>query len=208
MVKNILNNLRMQKRLDIFMQEHKKRHKGAQTGMGRRKTKGRLSKLVKIESRLSNLSKMGSERSSYADSYSEDKNRRFSYNMNPGLKFKNNQYYPITSHGEQLEKPEIFAGGLIVLGDNAAPEIPDILKKIKKYKRLYDSIIAIRYINGLRFNLILYSFDSNGMIIKLNKDYASGIDKLMELDALQGILSRNIAEIDLRDIEKVLVKPR
>ena len=37
MVKNILNNLRMQKRLDIFMQEHKKRHKGAQTGMGRRK---------------------------------------------------------------------------------------------------------------------------------------------------------------------------
>ena len=91
MVKNILNNLRMQKRLDIFMQEHKKRHKGAQTGMGRRKTKGRLSKVGKRDSRLSNLSKMSSERSSYADSYSEDKNRRFSYNMNPALKFKNNQ---------------------------------------------------------------------------------------------------------------------
>ena len=91
MVKNILNNLRMQKRLDIFMQEHKKRHKGAQIGGGRRKTRGRLSKVVKRDSRLSNLSKMGSERSSYADSYSEDKNRRFSYNTNPALKFKNNQ---------------------------------------------------------------------------------------------------------------------
>ena len=91
MVKNILNNLRMQKRLDIFMQEHKKRHKGAQTGAGRRKTRGRLSKVVKRDSRLSNVSKMGSERSSYADSYSEDKNRRFSYNTNPALKFKNNQ---------------------------------------------------------------------------------------------------------------------
>ena len=30
----------------------------------------------------------------------------------------------------------------------------------------------------------------------------------MELDVTQGILSRNISEIDLRDLDKILVKPR
>ena len=93
MVKNMLNNIRTQKRLDIFMQEHKKRHKGAHTGLPRRKTRtSRVSKVGKRDSRVSVLSKMGSsERTTVSESsVSEDKNRRFSYNMNPGLKFKSN----------------------------------------------------------------------------------------------------------------------
>ena len=60
MTKNMLNNISMQKRLDIFQQEHKKRHKGVPGGGGRRKTKDRFSKVGKRDSRLSNISKMGS----------------------------------------------------------------------------------------------------------------------------------------------------
>jgi hypothetical protein len=89
LIKNMLNNIRTQKRLDIFMQEHKKRHKGIPTGMNRRRTKGRLSKVGKRDSRISSI-KMGSERSTMNESNSEDKNRRYSYNMNPALKYKSN----------------------------------------------------------------------------------------------------------------------
>ena len=88
LIKNMLNNIRTQKRLDIFMQEHKKRHKGAVPGMGRKRTKGRLSKVGKRDSRISSI-KMTSERSTMNESNSEDKNRRFSYN-NPALKYKSN----------------------------------------------------------------------------------------------------------------------
>ena len=88
LIKNILNNIRTQKRLDIFMQEHKKRHKGAALGMGRKRTKGRLSKVGKRDSRLSSI-KITSERSTMNESNSEDKNRRYSYN-NPSLKYKSN----------------------------------------------------------------------------------------------------------------------
>ena len=88
MVKNMLNSIRTQKRLDIFMQEHKKRHKGPPTGIGRRKTKSRLSRVGKRDSRLSSLSRMTSERTTVSESNSEDKNRRMSYNMNPTLKYK------------------------------------------------------------------------------------------------------------------------
>jgi hypothetical protein len=61
MTKNMLNNISMQKRLDIFQQEHKKRHKGVPGGGGRRKTKGRFSKVGKRDRRLSNISKMGGD---------------------------------------------------------------------------------------------------------------------------------------------------
>ena len=90
MIKNMINNIRTQKRLDIFKQEHKKRHKGIPTGNPRRRTtRGRLSKMGKRDSRLSSLSKLTSERSTL-ESNSEDKNRRYSYNTKPSLKFKNN----------------------------------------------------------------------------------------------------------------------
>ena len=123
-------------------------------------------------------------------------------------KLKNNQYYPITSHGEELSKPVDYIGGLVVLGNGAENELIPLLQKIKKFPRLFNSVIAVQYINGLRFNLILYGFDASGLVIKLDNNFNEGVNKLMELDVTQGILSRNISEIDLRDLDKILVKPR
>ncbi len=88
LVKNVLNNIRTQKKLDIFRQEHKKRHKDISTGVGRRRTKHRLSKVGKRDNRLSVTSKSGAER--MPESYSENKNRRYTYDTNPSLKYKNN----------------------------------------------------------------------------------------------------------------------
>lgn len=88
MILNMLNNIRTQKRLYIFQQEHKKRHKGA-PGIGRRRTKGRLTQVKRRDSRLSNLSKMSSGRPSYNEYNSEEKNRRATLNQNSSLKFNN-----------------------------------------------------------------------------------------------------------------------
>ena len=88
MVKNMVNNISMQKRLDIFQQEHKKRHKGNLPAGSRRKTKGRLSKIGRKDSRISNISK--NERNTMSEYYSEDKNRRNTYNKHPSLNFNNN----------------------------------------------------------------------------------------------------------------------
>ena len=88
MIKNMINNISMQKRLDIFQQEHKKRHKGNLPAGNRRKTKGRLTKIGRRDSRASNISK--NERNTMNEYYSEDKNRRSTYNKNPSLNFNNN----------------------------------------------------------------------------------------------------------------------
>ena len=89
MIKNMINNISMQKRLDIFQQEHKKRHKGNLPAGGRRKTKGRFSKIGRKDSRISNISK--NERNVMNEYYSEDKDRRNTYNKHPSLDFNNNK---------------------------------------------------------------------------------------------------------------------
>ena len=94
MTQNVFNNLNAQKRLDIFKQEYKKRHKGKgsiPTGGNRRKSKPRLSKVGKRDSRLSVFSKMGtSERTTLSEPNSDDKGRRLSYNKTPLIKFNSN----------------------------------------------------------------------------------------------------------------------
>ena len=69
MIKNMINNISMQKRLDIFQQEHKKRHKVNLPAGGRRKTKGHLSKVGRRDSLASNVSK--NERKIINQYYSE-----------------------------------------------------------------------------------------------------------------------------------------
>ena len=74
MAKNMINNIRTQKRLDIFQKEHKKRHRASKIGAlkkGSRKTKGRLTKTS--GSRFSNISKIN-DRSSSSNYYSENNN--------------------------------------------------------------------------------------------------------------------------------------
>lgn len=59
MTKNMINNIRTQKRLDIFQKEHKKRHRASKIGTLRkvsRKTKGRSTKIN--GNRFSNISKI------------------------------------------------------------------------------------------------------------------------------------------------------
>ena len=110
MIKNMLNNIRENEKLDIFRKEHRKRHKGIPIGGQRRRTtKGRLSKTGKRMSRLSSLSKMGSDRSTANESNSEDKNRRFTYNTNPSLKFKNSNSASSINTNNNKENKDQYA---------------------------------------------------------------------------------------------------
>lgn len=122
-------------------------------------------------------------------------------------KMSNDKYYPIAGQGELLNVPVEYSGGLLAFGDNVEAELPELLKFLDDYPKIKGKIVAVQLVNKLRFNLVLYNL-SDGLLIKLDNDYSDGIERLAELDALQGILSRNISEIDLRDLEKILIKKR
>lgn len=122
-------------------------------------------------------------------------------------KVLNDKYYPITSSGEVLNMPVEYADGLLVFGDGAETEVLNLLKFLSKYPNLKNRLGAIQYVNGLRWNLIFYDV-ADGLTAKLDNDFEKGVAKLAELDVLQGILSRDISDIDLRDLTKILIKQR
>lgn len=116
-------------------------------------------------------------------------------------------YYPIVKGGDVLEMPVDYYGGLLVFGDKAEENLEEFLSFLSGYPSILNKLVAVQFIDKLRWNLILYEM-TDGLRIKLDNSYEKGIAKLVELDILQGILSRNISDIDLRDLEKILVKKR
>ncbi len=117
-------------------------------------------------------------------------------------------YYPISEDGVLLGVPVDYESGLLVFGDLAEEKVLDLLSSLKEYPNIYNKVVAVQLINGLRWNLILYSTDETGLLVKLDNSYDEGLSKLAELDLLQGLLTKNISEIDLRDLDKILVKQR
>ena len=118
------------------------------------------------------------------------------------------EYFPINDKGDVLNIPVDYDGGLLVFGDTAEEKLLNLLSFLKNYPDILNKVVGVQFINGLRWNLHLYSLDESGLLVKLDNSYEDGIIKLAELDLLDGILSKNISEIDLRDLEKILVKQR
>ena len=79
MTKNMINNITMQKRLEIFKKEHKKKHNelGIYSHKLSRKTKGRPTKIG--SGRISNISKLGQEKISLNNYNLEKQNSSSNY---------------------------------------------------------------------------------------------------------------------------------
>ncbi|MCR5506513.1 MAG: FtsQ-type POTRA domain-containing protein [bacterium] len=120
----------------------------------------------------------------------------------------NGGYYPISESGELLDIPVDYESGILVFGDMSEEKVIPLLKYLKKYPNILKKVSGVQFINGLRWNLFLYDLGENGILVKLDNLYEDGISKLAELDILQGILSKDISELDLRDLDKILVKQR
>ena len=125
-----------------------------------------------------------------------------------GYKAFDGNYLPVSENGEVLNFPVDYEGGFLIFGDLSEEKLPDLLNFLKSYPNLLNKTVGAQLINGLRWNLYLYSVDEDGILVKLDNSFYDGIKKLEELDLLQGILSKNISEIDLRDLDKILIKQR
>ncbi|MBR1544659.1 MAG: FtsQ-type POTRA domain-containing protein [Alphaproteobacteria bacterium] len=120
----------------------------------------------------------------------------------------NGEYYPISENGELLDIPVDYESGILVFGDLAEERVMPLLNFLNGYPDILKKVSGLQFINGLRWNLLLYDLGENGITVKLDNSYEDGIVKLAELDLLQGILSKDISELDLRDLDKILVKQR
>ncbi len=91
----------------------------------------------------------------------------------------------------------------LVIGTGAPQKAAQFVKEMAAYPQLVDRVKAYVRIADRRWDLHLAS----GVQIKLPEtDVDAAIKELLDLDATQGLLSRDIAAVDMRLAERVIVE--
>ncbi|MDR1477036.1 MAG: cell division protein FtsQ/DivIB [Rickettsiales bacterium] len=117
-------------------------------------------------------------------------------------------YRPVDSEGNVVDMRAPSVSGLVVSGTGANERLVYMLDVLKKYPRIYSNLAGMQMVGGIRWNLVLYDM-GGGLLIKLpDEDYESALAKIEAYDARHDMLKRQIAEIDVRDPDRLLVRPR
>lgn len=120
--------------------------------------------------------------------------------------FDNEEYFPVDSDGNLIMSGVDYKSGLLITGDGANSNLNDFISAVKKYPRIWNKVVYLQYVNNLRWNVYLYNIE-NGILVKLAQDnMEEALAKLNKFDIEKDLLKRNISEIDIRDINKILVR--
>lgn len=120
--------------------------------------------------------------------------------------FSNGEYFPVDVDGNVIMSGIDYKSGLLITGDGANSNLNDFISAVKKYPRIWNKVVYLQYVNNLRWNVFLYSVE-DGILVKLAQDNVEeALAKLNKFDIEKDLLKRNISEIDIRDINKILVK--
>lgn len=118
-----------------------------------------------------------------------------------------NKFYPIDEDGNVIQSdyfPDDIS--LLVVGKGAPENLNDLIDIISQDNDIWQRIKVVQYVSERRWNIILDDIDS-GLTIKLPEENAKyAWDKLIKIDATDGILKRKLTFIDLRLPDKVIVK--
>ena len=97
---------------------------------------------------------------------------------------------------------------LLIVGRGAPEHLNELLTAVEDDNEVFPRIKVANFISGRRWNLILDDVE-NGITVKLPaEDMDKAWKKLLKLNKTQGLLKRKLTIIDLRFVNKVLVKPR
>jgi len=100
--------------------------------------------------------------------------------------------------------PSQFTHLTVVAGKNAAPHAAAILSILKTEPELFSEVWAIRYMSERRWDVHL----KNGMTVRLPEiDPVSAWSRLAMIDRKRDIISRDLAVIDLRVPQQLVVEP-
>ena len=101
-----------------------------------------------------------------------------------------------------------FEDGLnVVVGKNAPRKAPELIKALKQFEMLYTRTISAVLISSRRWNLYIDDVE-NGIIVLLpDANLTETFKRLDNLQKENGILDKKIRKIDLRQEDKIIIKP-
>jgi cell division protein FtsQ len=118
---------------------------------------------------------------------------------------KNGKTYVVDTEGVVLAPAlrQAYANLPLVVGEGAEKNAPELVEQLASYDRLKSKLLAAIRVGDRRWTLKLFS----GTEIMLpDGNVPAALDSLAKLDTERGVLSRDIAAIDLRLFDRVTVR--
>ena len=118
---------------------------------------------------------------------------------------KNGKTYVVDAEGVVLAPAlrQAYAGLPFVVGEGAEKNAPELVEQLASYDKLRSKLLAAIRVGDRRWTLKLFS----GTEIMLpDGNVPAALDSLAKLDSERGVLSRDIAAIDLRLFDRITVR--
>ena len=118
----------------------------------------------------------------------------------------NEKFHPIDEDGLVIDAPFTPKKPiLLIVGEGAPENINQLLKIISSNKKVFERVKVANFISHRRWDLVFDDIQ-NGVTVKLPEEHVEEAwKKLLNLDAVNGILKRKLTIIDLRLKGKITV---
>ena len=121
---------------------------------------------------------------------------------------KNNMYYPLDEQGQVVKEncPECIEYLLLIVGNNAPKQAPDLIKNLNKHEYIYNRLMSAKWVDNRRWNLYIDDIDKGKIVLLPDSDLDESLTRLEKLQNEKGVLDKQIEQLDLRFDDRVIIK--
>ena len=120
----------------------------------------------------------------------------------------NRQYHPLDDRAEVIDTTkQLPADLLLVVGSDAPKHLISLIQDLEQVPDIYQYVRAAVRIGERRWNLKLFNAEKGLDILLPETDVLSALKRLEAHNKQEKLIKRQIAAIDLRSTDKVILKP-
>ena len=95
----------------------------------------------------------------------------------------------------------------IVVGKNAHQKAPELINALEKFETLYTRTLSASLISSRRWNLYIDDIENGVIVLLPDTNLMESLKRLNDLQKEHGILDKKIRKIDLRQNDRIIIKP-
>lgn len=120
----------------------------------------------------------------------------------------NHKYHPLDEQAEIIKtNTQLPADLLLVVGPDAPKHLIELIKNLEQVPQIYQYVRAAVRFGERRWNLKLFNAEHGLEILLPEKDVLQALQRLDQHNKEEKIIKRQLAAIDLRTQDKVILKP-
>ena len=121
---------------------------------------------------------------------------------------KEQKHFPVDENGDIVNSMCDECVYLpIVVGKNAPQKAPELIKALEKFEILYTRTISAVLVSSRRWNLYIDDIENGVIVLLPDTDLTESLKRLDDLQKEHRILDKKIRKIDLRQEDKIIIKP-